>query len=105
MQDYHSHLPYEYNSLFSFQKKIFQLKNYDDEYAFTIDELNFVTSSKNNDNEQEYYLLNNLNDYLISNILFIKDSVNKGSIFFRMLNIFKINPSWILRLNNFSAIS
>ena len=55
------------NSLFSFQKKTFQLKNYDDEYAFTIDELNFVTSSKNNDNEQEYYLLNNLNDYLISN--------------------------------------
>ena len=49
-----------------FQKKNFQFKNKEDNITFTLDEVIFATSSKNDEGEQDYYFLNNLNEYLLS---------------------------------------
>ena len=51
-----------------FQQKNFQMKNKEEKIIFSLDEVKFATSSKcdNDDNVgREYYLLNNLNDYLL----------------------------------------
>ena len=53
-----------------FQKKNFQFKNKEEHIVFTLDEVKFATSSKTDDGEQEYYLLNNLNDYLVNDEAF-----------------------------------
>ena len=49
-----------------FQKKEFEFRNYEEENIYTIDNVKFVTSSKNADGENEFYLLNDLSEYLIS---------------------------------------
>ena len=54
------------DSLNHFQKKNFQFKNKEDNIQFSLDEVKFATSSKNDNGETDYYLLNNLNEYLIS---------------------------------------
>ena len=54
------------DNLNHFQKKNFQFKNKEDNITFSLDEIIFATSSKNDNGEQDYYLLNNLNDYLLS---------------------------------------
>ena len=54
------------DSFNNFQKKNFVFKNKEDNIHFSLDEVKFATSSKDDDGEQNYYLLNNLNDYLIS---------------------------------------
>ena len=54
------------DSLNHFQKKNFQFKNKEDNIQFTLDEVKFATSSKNDEGDNDYYLLNNLNEYLIS---------------------------------------
>ena len=47
--------------------KNLELRNYDDEHnVFTLDNIKFVTSTKNDDDKKDFYLLNDLSDYLIS---------------------------------------
>ena len=85
------------DSLDHFQKKNFQFKNKENTSTFPLDEVIFASSSKNDKKEQEYYLLNNLNEYLLSDekikdretkkiILEIKQQQNgKKDIFIRCL--------------------
>ena len=54
------------DTLNHFQKKNNPLKNKEDNVFFSLDEVLFATSSKNDNGDQDYYLLNNLNDYLLS---------------------------------------
>ena len=49
-----------------FQVKDLELRNYEENNIFTLDNIKFVTSSKTNNGEKEYYLLNDLSEYLIS---------------------------------------
>ena len=49
-----------------FQKKEFEFRNYEEENVYSIDNVKFVTSSKNADGENEFYVLNDLSEYLIS---------------------------------------
>ena len=49
-----------------FQTKDFLFRNEEDETKFSLDNVKFVTSSKNNDGDKDYYLLNDLSQYLIS---------------------------------------
>ena len=47
--------------------KNLELRNYDDENnVFSLDNIKFVTSTKNDDDKKDYFLLNDLSDYLIS---------------------------------------
>ena len=65
------------DSLNNFQKKNFQFKNEEDNISFSLDVVKFATSSKRDDGEQDYYLLNNLNDYLISDEILKEKKQNK----------------------------
>ena len=65
------------DSLNNFQKKNFQFKNEEDNTSFSLDVVKFATSSKRDDGEQDYYLLNNLNDYLISDEILKEKKQNK----------------------------
>lgn len=57
-----------------FQTKDFQFRNEEDETRFSLDNVKFVTSSKKNDGDKDYYLLNDLSQYLITDeMLKIKD--------------------------------
>ena len=59
-----------------FQTKDFQFRNEEDETRFSLDNVKFVTSSKNNDGDEDYYLLNDLSKYLISDeMLKFKDEI------------------------------
>ena len=49
-----------------FQTKDFQFRNEEDETRFSLDNVKFVTSSKNKDGDKDYYLLNDLSQYLIT---------------------------------------
>ena len=49
-----------------FQTKDFQFRNEEDETRFSLDNVKFVTSSKNKDGDKDYYLLNDLKQYLIT---------------------------------------
>ena len=49
-----------------FQKKEFEFRNYEEECVYSIDNVKFATSSINENGENEYYLLNDLSPYLIS---------------------------------------
>ena len=65
------------DSLNHFQKKNFQFKNKEENIRFSLDEVEFATSSKNEDGENDYYLLNDLNQYLISDENF-KEYINNN---------------------------
>ena len=49
-----------------FQKKDFEFRNYEEENTYNIDNIKFVTSTKNENGENDFYLLNDLSEYLIS---------------------------------------
>ena len=50
-----------------FQVKDFELRNYEERNSFSLDNIKFATSSKNEEGNKDYYLLNDLSEYLISN--------------------------------------
>ena len=59
-----------------FQTKDFQFRNEEDETRFSLDNVKFVTSSKKNDGDKDYYLLNDLSQYLITDeMLKFKDEL------------------------------
>ena len=59
-----------------FQTKDFQFRNEENETRFSLDNVKFITSSKNNDGEEDYYLLNDLSQYLITDeMLKFKDEI------------------------------
>ena len=49
-----------------FQKKEFDFRNYEEETVYTLENIKFITSSKKNDGEDEFFILNDLDKYLIS---------------------------------------
>ena len=49
-----------------FQKKEFEFKNYEEECSYSIDNIKFATSSKNEKGEDEFFVINDLSNYLIS---------------------------------------
>ena len=59
------------------QKKEFYFRNYEEESVYSLDNVQFITSSKNNDNEYDFYLLNDLSKYLISDELLEKIKKDK----------------------------
>ena len=59
------------------QKKEFYFRNYEEESVYSLDNVQFITSSKNNNNEYDFYLLNDLSKYLISDELLEKIKKDK----------------------------
>ena len=49
-----------------FQKKEFEFRTYEEEVSYTLKNIQILTSSKNDKNEDEYFVLKNLENYLIS---------------------------------------
>ena len=49
-----------------FQKKEFEFRNYEEESSYTLENAKFLTSSKNEKGENEFFLLQDLSKYLIS---------------------------------------
>ena len=47
-----------------FQKKEFEFRTYEEEVSFTLKNIRILTSSKNDKNEDEYFELKNIEDYL-----------------------------------------
>ena len=47
-----------------FQKKEFEFRTYEEEVSYTLKNIRILTSSKNDKNEDEYYELKNLEDYV-----------------------------------------
>ena len=54
------------NDLQYFQKKEFDFRNYEEETIYSLENIKFITSSKNNNGEDEFFILNDLYEYLIS---------------------------------------
>ena len=48
-----------------FQKKEFEFRTYEEEVSYTLKNIRILTSSKNDKNEDEYFLLKNLEDYIL----------------------------------------
>ena len=68
------------DSLNHFQKKNNPFKNKEDNIFISLDEILFATSSKNDYGEQDYYLLNNLNEYLLPDDICKKKEIKKITI-------------------------
>ena len=49
-----------------FQKKEFDFRNYEEEVIYSLENIKFITSSKNNNGDSEFFILNDLSQYLIS---------------------------------------
>ena len=49
-----------------FQKKEFEFRNYEEEHYFSLDKIQFVTSSLNDNDNEDFFLLKDLSEYLIS---------------------------------------
>ena len=49
-----------------FQKKEFEFRTYEEEVSYTLKNIQILTSSKNDKNEDEYFVLKNLENYLLS---------------------------------------
>ena len=49
-----------------FQKKEFDFRNYEEETIYSLDNIKFITSSKKDNGENEYFTLNDLKPFLIS---------------------------------------
>ena len=47
-----------------FQKKEFEFRTYEEEVSYTLKNIQILTSSKNDKNEDEYFVLKNLENYL-----------------------------------------
>ena len=54
------------DDLKNFQKKQFDFRNYEEEPVYSLKGVKFLTSSKNEDGENEFYILNDLSEYLIA---------------------------------------
>ena len=61
-----------------FQTKDFQFRNEEDETKFSLDNVKFVTSSRKDDGDTDYYLLNDLKEYLISDEMLKKKDENEN---------------------------
>ena len=49
-----------------FQKKEFDFRNYEEETIYSLENIEFITSTKNNNGEDEFIILKDFKDYLIS---------------------------------------
>ena len=49
-----------------FQKKNFEFRSYEEEIIYSLDNIQFITSSKNEKGEDDFYLLEDLSEYIIS---------------------------------------
>ena len=49
-----------------FQKKEFEFRNYEEESSYSLENIKFLTSSKNENGENDFFLLQDLSNYLIS---------------------------------------
>ena len=58
-----------------FQKKEFEFRAYEEEVSYSLKNIKFITSSKIDENENEYYILENLGEYLVND--FDKDKTHK----------------------------
>ena len=56
-----------------FQKKEFEFRAYEEEVSYSLKNIKFITSSKIDENENEYYILENLGEYLVKNADFDGD--------------------------------
>ena len=65
------------DDLKNFQKKEFEFRNYEEENTYTLDNIQFITSSKNENGENDFYILNDLSEYLISDEELNKKNENK----------------------------
>ena len=45
------------------QKKEFEFRTYEEEVSYSLSDIKFVTSSKNDNGENDYYLLKDLKEY------------------------------------------
>ena len=60
-----------------FQKKEFEFRTYEEEVSFTLSNIKLITSSKKDEKETEYFLLNDLSEYSVSNDNIINLDENK----------------------------
>ena len=60
-----------------FQKKQFEFRNYEEETSYSLNGVKFLTSSKNEQGENDFYILNDLSKYLISDQELDKKNENK----------------------------
>ena len=61
-----------------FQKKEFDFRTYEEEVSYSLKSIQFITSSKIDKDKYEYYLLKNLNDYLVDDNDFKNLDENKN---------------------------
>ena len=61
-----------------FQKKEFDFRTYEEEVSYSLKSIQFITSSKIDKDKYEYYLLKNLNDYLVDDNDFKNFDENKN---------------------------
>ena len=61
-----------------FQKKEFDFRTYEEEVSYILKSIRFITSSKIDKDKYEYYLLKNLNDYLVDDNNFKNFDENKN---------------------------
>ena len=61
-----------------FQKKEFDFRTYEEEVSYSLKSIQFITASKIDKDKYEYYLLKNLNDYLVDDNDFKNFDENKN---------------------------
>ena len=61
-----------------FQKKDFEFRTYEEEVSYTLQNIRFITSSRNDKNENEYFVLKDLEDYLAKDENMNNFEVNKN---------------------------
>ena len=69
-----------FDDLNGFQVKDLELRNYEDINKFTLDNVKFLTSSVNSEEKKDFYLLNDLYDYII----YDNDNKSKKKIKFKI---------------------
>ena len=66
------------NDLNNYQKKEFEFRTYEEEVSYSLSDIKFVTSSKNDNGENDYYLLKDLKEYLVKDEDFNEFNENKN---------------------------
>ena len=54
------------NDLNNYQKKEFEFRTYEEEVSYSLKNIKFITSSKNDNGENDYYLLKDLKEYFLT---------------------------------------
>ena len=54
------------NDLNNYQKKEFEFRTYEEEVSYSLKNIKFITSSKNDSGENDYYLLKDLKEYFVT---------------------------------------